>query len=264
MPSPAELQTRFAKAVLDPNRDVPAEVVSHLRPRPVKRFGVYRNNVYASLINAIEGRFPVVARLLGEEFFRATARVYVEQHPPVSPVLITYGGTFPDFLDRFEPVADVPYLGDVARLEWAWNEAFHAADVAPVGLGELQGVSPEYAAELRVHFHPSMRTVTSPFPIVTIWTANSECGEPQPIDAGAGGEDALVLRPHLGVDVRRLPPGGAAFIRSLAGGAVLGEAAAAGIEASAQFVLQENLVGLMQSGAIIALEPGASEERGTR
>ncbi len=253
MLSLSETQTAFAAAVLDADRPVPAGITSYMRALPEKRFNVYRNNIYASLIDVLEGRFPVVARLVGEEFFRATAKAYVSNQPPVSPVLMRYGATFAAFLDGFEPVADLPYVGDVARLEWAWNAAYHAADAEAVSIDELSDVPADQADALQFTLHPSLHIVCSLWPIVTILAANSGEEEPEPIDASAGGEDALVVRPALSVEVRRLPDGGAAFIGSIARGATIGEAADVAIEASDGFDLQANLTGLIQSGAIAAI-----------
>lgn len=255
MPSQSDFQARFARAVLDPDCPVPAGMASHLRARPVKRFSVYRNNVYAGLISVLGGRFPVVERLLGAEFFSATARAYVDARPPDSPVLMRYGVSFADFLDGFEPVADVPYIGDVARLEWAWHEAYHAADATPLAPDALASVAPEEAESLRFDMHPSMRLVRSRYPVVTIWSANRRCDRPKALDAGSGSEDALIARPGLTVEVRRLPEGGAVFITALLEGRTLGEAAGAAAEADPAFDLQANLAGLIRSGAITGMAP---------
>ncbi len=252
----SEIQTGFARAVLNAKDPVPEGVESHLRTKPLKRFGVYRNNVYVSLVSVLEGRFPVVARLLGEDFFKATARVFVEQNPPNSPVLMRYGGQFPEFLEIFEPVADLPWLGDVARLEWAWNLAYHAADREPVGSEALAAIDPSTAASLHAEFHPAVQLIRSVYPVVTIWSENSKDGEPDHIDAGAGGEDGLIVRPGIAVEVRHLPLGGAAFIAALTKGKTLGEAAEAAFEEDTAFDLQANIAGLIASGAIAELRAG--------
>lgn len=252
MPSLSEGQAGFVRAVLDASQPVPDGLRSHLRARPVKRFGVYRNNIYTSLIGVLHDRFPVVSRLVGEEFFGATAKAYITGHPPVSPVLMRYGATFAEFLDEFEPVSDVPYLGDVARLEWAWSEAYHAGDSVPVGVEAFQKVPPDRADELILTLHPSVHVVRSRFPVVTILSAHNGEDEPEAVDAGAGGEDALVVRPELSVEIRRLPPGGAVFIAALASGQTLGQAALAASSDADMFELQDNLAGLISSGAITA------------
>lgn len=251
MPPLNDLQGDFAAAVMNAGAPVPEPVMSHTGPRPKKRFNVYRNNIYAGLVSVLEGRFPVVARLLGPEFFAGVARAYVDRHPPRSPILMEYGGHFPEFLETFEPVRELLYLPDVARIEWAWNVAYYAADDEPVKLEELKSIPPERIPDLTVTLHTSLSVVRSRYPVVTIWTANCAEEEPDIIDAGAGGEDAMILRPETNVEVRRLPEGGAVFIAALARGRTLGRAADAALEAAGTFDLQTNLAGLFASGAIM-------------
>ena len=62
------------------------------------------------------------------------------------------------------------------------------------------------------------------------------------------GEDALVIRPHLDVEVRLLPPGGAAFLLALASGRPLAEAAEAALANHAGFDLTGNLAGIIGWG----------------
>lgn len=254
MPPLSDHQSRFAAALLDTGRAMPAGLKSPFRAAPVKRFNVYRNNVYANLTSVLRDRFPVVARLVGEEFFAATARAFVQEHPPGSPVLMRYGGKFPAFLDRFEPAAGLPYLGDVARLEWAWSEAYHAGDADPFDPAALAAFAPEDAERLVLDLHPSLRVVCSQWPVVTIWSANIAEDEPGAIDPGAGGEAALVIRPALDVLVHRLPEGGANFLEALARGRTLGEAAGAGAAAWGDFDFQGNLTALLQCGAVTGVK----------
>jgi hypothetical protein len=247
----AELESTFARAVLDAGAAVPGPLVRNAGGTPSRRFGVYRNNVYASLIDVLAKRFPVAARLVGDEFFRAMARVYVGNRPPCSPVLLFYGEGFADFAADFPPAAPIPYLADVMRLEWAWHAAYHAADAEPLPLEALSAAS-EGAAEARFAPHPSLRVVRSPYPIITIWELGARDGEDEPARLPADGEDALVVRPKLDVEVRRLPEGGATFVLALKEGASLQEAAARAIDDAPAFDLAANLAGLVASGAVVA------------
>ncbi len=251
----ADIERAFAGAVLDAEAAVPAGLTRKAGGVPARRFGVYRNNVYASLIDLLAGRFPVVARLVGEEFFRAMARVYVEREPPVSAVLIRYGASFPKFIASFAPAASVPYLADMAALEWAWHKAYHAADAEPLALQELAGAA-DRAGEAVLTLHPSLELVRSSYPIVSIWEANVQSGEALPMQ-GKGAEDALVARPRLQVEIRRLTAGGARFILALKEGRSIGEAANAALTETPGFDLEANLAGLMVSGVITALRFGA-------
>src|SRR5918911_1682786 len=98
-----DLQKHFAAALLDRSKPVP----DGIRSRPERRFAVYRNNVYVSLVAALATRFPVCRALVGDDFFGAMARDFVAAHPPRSPLLMTYGDDFGDFIDGFAPAASV-------------------------------------------------------------------------------------------------------------------------------------------------------------
>ena len=92
-----ELQQAFSNALKDPEEPTPSSVAGRPGENPAKRFGVYRNNVTVSLVEALIAAFPAVHRLVGDEFFKAMARVYVGLHPPRSPLMFAYGQDFPDF-----------------------------------------------------------------------------------------------------------------------------------------------------------------------
>ena len=176
---------------------------------------------------------------------------FIEGEPPRSPVLLRYGAGFPAFVAGFPPAAPVPYLADMASLEWAWHAAYHAEDAAPLPLGDLARAV-EHAEDAALSLHPSLGVVRSLYAIVSIFELNTQAGE-VPATRLEGGEDALVVRPKLEVEVRRLPPGGASFILALRETKALGEAAAIAANEVPGFELETNLAGLIASGAIIGV-----------
>jgi hypothetical protein len=242
-------ETSFAGALLDADRPIPSNIVGHGAAVPARRFAVYRNNVATGLAKALENRFPVVGKLIGEEFFAAMALAFVRVKPPHSPLLATYGDEFPCFIAAFEPARELPYLADVARLEAARTRAYHAADAAPVGADRFANLDDNAIGDIRIDMHPSAGIVRSPYPIVTIWAMNSGEQELAPIEAWRS-EDALVCRPQLEVQVRAMPPGGAAFLLALAAGQPLGNAAEAALADDPDFDLAGNLAGLIGSGLV--------------
>jgi hypothetical protein len=248
-----KLQQDFAAAVLAAGDTLPAALTRKGGVTPHRRFRIYRNNVYASLIDVVQSRFPVVSRLVGDEFFRAMARVYVQKEPPRSAVLLCYGESFPSFVTDFEPAGSVPYLPDIAALEWAWHEAYHAADAAPLPLEELAAVVAQ-ASDAVLKLHPSLGLVSSDFPIVTIYELHAEASEPPQTKLEAKGEDALVLRPQLDVEIRRLPAGAVSFVKTLWAGCSIEEATEAALGCAPNFDLEANLLGLMTSGAIVGVD----------
>ncbi len=257
----AGFEASFATALLAPELPVPEGVVAHTPAIPVARFAVYRNNVAVSLVSAVESRFPAVRALVGEEFFRGMARVFVAAHPPRSPILMFYGDDFPRFIAQFPPAAELEYLADVARLEAARTHAYHAADAASADAATLARVDPARLGTARVLLHPSVRVVRSAHPVVTIWAMNAGEAALAAIEDWRG-EDALVARPQFDVEVRRLPPGGAAFVLALAAGEPLAAAVEAARADSAGFDLTSNLAGLIGSGLVTGIVlPEPSKER---
>lgn len=248
-----EIEATFSRALLDASQPVPAAIRGAGRRRADRRFAVYRNNVIAGLIQALAQRFPVVHRLVGNEFFDAMARVYVTTCPPASPVMMLYGETFPDFVDGFAPAASVPYLGDIARIEIARGRAYHAEDATPISPQTFATLPAERLANLRINFHASVSIITSFHPIVSIWQVNDDLDHAVPISPWAP-EAALIARPFKEVEVRRLAPAVAVFLSSLARRETMTQAITAGMHAAAGFDLVANLRLLMMSNVVTAIE----------
>lgn len=249
-----DVQAQFADALLSTAKPVPACLKGAVQGRAARRFAVYRNTVAASLIDALRTRFSVVERLVGEDFFRAMAHAFVAQEPPRSPLLFRYGHGFPDFIAGFAPATPLPYLGDVARLEYARGLAYHAADQKPLPAASFAALDKGRLADFIVTLHPSVFIVTSAFPVFSIWLANqAESAVPL---RRMGAEAALVSRPFLEVETRRLHPGTHAFLSALKSGSTIGAAVTAGAEASGNFSAAEALATLI--GANIAIRLGDS------
>ncbi|WP_213763954.1 DNA-binding domain-containing protein [Caballeronia sp. dw_19] len=246
-----EQQRNFAAALLDPNMPVPRGLIGPDREPSEKRFNVYRNNVVAGLVEALKAAYPAVCRIVGHDFFAAMARVYVALEPPRSPVVLDYGETFPDFIERFEPAKSVPYLRDVARLERAWVEAYHAAEAPPVDPAPLATIDSQSLPQIGFMLHPTVRVVRSSFPVVQIWLMNIDAGDPAAIDISSGGENALVVRPIAEVEVRRLPAGAATFVIGLAAGASVADATALALDEDGDFDLAGALQDLFAINAIV-------------
>jgi hypothetical protein len=238
----------FSPALLDPDLATPAVVAGPKSKAAVKRYNVYRNNVTVSLINALAAAFPATLRITGVDFFRAMARFYVRARPPSSPLLFDYGRDFPDFIERYEYAQSVPWLKDVARIERAWLDAYHAADAQPLMPHALASIPPEQLADTILKPHPAAHIVRSRFPAVTIFTANRSDGAASHVEV-VGAEDALLTKPALDVEVRQLPPGGAIFLTRLNAGESLGASASAALSDTPSFDLAANIAGLLEAGA---------------
>ncbi|MEM6440098.1 MAG: DNA-binding domain-containing protein [Pseudomonadota bacterium] len=244
--SPRTGEAALAEALLAPKLPAPKSIASP------QRFSVYRNNVVVSLIDAIAATFPAVHALVGDEFFRAAAREFVLGNPPSSPVLLNYGEAFPAWIAAFPPAATVPYLGDVARLEWAWTRAYHAADASPLTAARLADLPPERLLASRAVVHPSMALIASRFPVVSLWAQATRRRAKTSLDLTAA-ETALVARPGDVVDARAISPAMAAFLQALTARETIG-AAIARLEDD-QTLAGECLAGVFELGLAVDLVP---------
>ena len=252
----ADRQRGFAAAILDPALPMPDGLVGPEGEPGPKRFAVYRNNVVVGLTETLKDAFPAVDRIVGADFFRAMARAYVMVEPPRSPIMLDYGAGFPDFILQFEPAAVLPYLADVAGIERAWTEAYHAPEASPIDPGVFTAIAPDQLPAVQLALHPSLCFVRSQFPALTIWRMNIADGIPAPVDLAAGGEDALVVRPSADVEVRSIPDGSLEFLQALADGKPVLAALEAALIANSRFDLSANLSDLLRAGAVVGYSFG--------
>jgi len=248
-------QQEFFDALLNPGQAAPTCLTTWNGSDPAARFAVYRNNVVVSLIDALADTYPVTQELVGEEFFRAMARLFVNAEPPRSRMLAFYGETFPAFIEHFPPVASVPYLADIARLEMLRVRAYHAADEAALAadaialaLADIEGLP-----DLLVEVHPSVGLVQSQYAVVSLWAAHQEVADISTVDPYVP-ENSLVVRPYLDVEVIRLNSGAADFVARLLHRQSLGFAAEQASQSHADFDLAGILGLLIQSHAISSMK----------
>ncbi len=169
---PSSRQRAFAAALLDADRDIPEGLVTPDGQPAAKRFGIYRNNVTVSLVNALSEIFPTVQNLVGEDFFRAMARLYVQDNPPASRLLFEYGASFPAFIEQFEPALTCPSC----RMLRGWSACGSTASMRPMPRSRrnvLQRVAPEQLAGLTFAAHPATRLFRGDHAAVTIMAATA-------------------------------------------------------------------------------------------
>ena len=241
-------QTAFHSGLLNPAAPVPDGVIdAHARPAG-RRYGVYRNNVTVSLRGALAEGFPSLVSLIGRENFDHVARAYLRQSPPTSPLMMHYGSGLPDFVATLEQLQHLPYLADVARIDVAMRQSYHAADSTGIDPAALQALDEQALLTTRFRFAPSMILLRSRWPIGSIWHYTLR-GGPKPRGAA---EDVLVLRAEYDPEPVLLGPGAADVITALQDGTPFGAAIEAADDA---FDLAALLNVLLQHNAITALDP---------
>jgi hypothetical protein len=228
MPSLLEAQRAFAAALLG------------AAPAPL-HMAVYRANVFGNWSAALTGAYPVVRAIVGAEFFGGLAHHYAHAHPSQSGDLNAYGSQLAAFLDSFAHTRDLPYLPDVARLEWLVHRAYYAAQAAP-----FDPARPEQA-----RLAPACAFLESAWPLAQIWQAHQEGGKPAAVDLHARPGCVLVHRPGWRVEVSPLGTGDHALLRGLHDGAALGAALEAAVAADPAFLPGVSFPAWVNAGVIV-------------
>lgn len=250
------VQTVFAQALRDADQPCPGGLRSWNGSDPAQRFAIYRNNIVVSLVDALAEQFPVTAELVGDTFFRAMARFFVQQHPPRTRLIAFAGAHFADFVSTFAPASAVPYLSDVARLEMSRIHACHAADVNPLTAQAIGAAmhDPERLAQLCFALHPSVQLLASSYAVFSLWAAHQGALDITQVDPDMA-QQVLVFRDGLDVQALQISAGAWTFFTQLQVRAPLGHAASAAAEVDPRFDLAATVSLLLRHPLVTRMEP---------
>ena len=243
MPTLLDTQRAMFRALVFRDSEGAASQIIGDALSPAERLDIYRNTFLSSLTTALRISYPAVHRLVGEEFFEGAAQCFIEAHPPQTAYLNAYGAGFADFLAQFPPAASLPYLADVARLEWAVNVALHAEDAIPLDADALASIADVPPDRLILMPHPSIALLRLDHPAEAIWRAvlaedDSALGA---IDLSAGPEWLLVERTANGVEVLPLAETEWRFAAALCAGETFAKAIEAAPDADVVSLLARHL-----------------------
>ncbi|MBV8048933.1 MAG: putative DNA-binding domain-containing protein [Paludibacterium sp.] len=250
MPSLRELQTAFAAAVFGQDPTPFLAGCAGDPARAERAFRVYRDSVLSNLSRALSSTYPVIERIVGAPFLHAAARRYAQERPSRSGDLNDYGGDFADFLGCFAPAATLPYLPDVARLEWAIHQVGAAADAPPADLSLLAATDPAHWGALCLTLAPAHAVLASSWPLYDIWHVNQANHRGSRRVNFRRQQCALVSRGPSGMAVTVLSPGDAAVVAALGAGRTLLDAVST-VPDAAGLDLQRLLTLLIGQGLIV-------------
>jgi hypothetical protein len=242
-PSLLELQRAVRASLASGNHGKAACEVVVEGIDPASRLSIYRNTSISVLTTALRLTYPAVHRLVGDEFFEAAARAYIDEQPARSAWLDRYGRSFGPFLARFPAASSFAYLADVAQLEWAVSRALHAAETDRIDLARLAALPPTAGAQIRLLPHPALALVRAATPADAIWHAVLEADDAalSAIDPADGPVFLLVERSTAGVYIQRLSEADWGFTRALCAGAMLSKALEENPACEADRLLGEHL-----------------------
>ncbi len=249
-----DLQAAFAAHLKGEDRsDLADAVVGDTISAPA-RLRIHRHHVAQSLAGALGATFPTVQAIVGEAFFRTMAAGFVLQELPAQPVLAEYGAGFAAFISGYGPATELPYLTDMARLDWALNLAFHAPMEARLAAPDLASLPAEHLFELKVSLAAGSTLVRSNYPIDRIWRASQPGATVRTVSLEEGPASVVVLRRPDEAVFASLGPAEAAFVQALDGGASLGEGAEAALSIEPAFDPSTTFARLLALRAFAALQ----------
>lgn len=222
-----------------------------------RRINVYRNNMRSSLSESLRATYPAIHALVGDDFFRMLTQRYLQSFPSTSGDLHAYGDSFSTFLDDIAEVQTLPYLVDVARLEWCCHIVFHAAEAAPIAPDALSGLDEHQFAGIRLRLHPASAPVSSIYPLVDIWKLAIHGGEESDnVDIDSGGQRLLVARRNMEIEFQQLDTAEYAFVTKMVENAALEDCVEAAIEINPEFDVAKCLSKQFVLGNLVGFTSG--------
>jgi hypothetical protein len=225
MPSLRELQAGFTAVLLRPGAGRAAPGIRANGISPALRVGFYRTNVFENYRKALASTYPAVEQLVGAAFFGRLAQEYTHLYASHSGDVGRHSAHFAEFLRQHTCSRELPYLSDVARLEWCLEGSFHETDSAPLSLDRLASVPAKQWSTLRFALAPACRLMSSAFPVDRIWQlCQLQSDQREELDLGLGGVDLLVHRENFAVVLDRMERAEFVMLMMLNSGYGFGEA----------------------------------------
>jgi hypothetical protein len=258
MPELGHVQETFAAALADASQAFRAVKLFRGAPEEAnERLAVYRGNVVANAQKALANAYPIVVKIVGGDFFGGLAREYLRRHPSTSGDLNAFGEYFAEFVAAFRHTQDLPYLPDVARMEWLAHRAHYARDAERLDARRFASIPETAWNRVRPVLAPACALLESRWPLARIWEVHQDryAGELS-VDFESGPERTLVHRPRFRVEVERLSAGAHRFLQRAAGGSSVAAALAVAITEEQGFDFPAALRAWIETGVIVDFELG--------
>lgn len=228
------IQQNWAKKILVDDKTICRVITSAPPMDPDERLDIYSGGYVGAILHVLREVYPVCLKLVGERFFEGMGEYFIARHPSTSPDLHDYGSEFSEFIKTFPPAASLPYLGDVAHLEWIYTQAFHGSDSIEFDLNSLMALDPGEWSRIQFQLQPQASLMTSIYPIHRIWEVNQPdyTGEDY-IDLSEGGVNLIVWRKGLEMHMDTLLDPEYFFLENISAGIRF--------EAVCAFCIEENI-----------------------
>lgn len=217
---------------------------------PCANLSVYENNIHQTLIHFLQSIYPLIHTLVGDDFFRASAKVYLENYPSRSSNLLDYGEYFGYFLSEYEPALSLIYLPEVAKFEWICHELSFAPDHEAFDINTLENLKKDQYDQLHFLLHPASHVIHFHYPLLRIIDLCQGKSD-ETIDIDEGGVSLLMIRRSTDISLVKLSMAEYTFLQALSNGKTLSEATSNAIVVDANFNLEEKLPQWIQNKTLV-------------
>lgn len=145
-----------------------------------ERVDIYANMYFYRILDVLKEDFPATLAMLGLERFHNLITGYLIEYPPAHFSIAHAGNHLADFISEHPLRDEFPFLADLARLERALIDVFHAADAVPLDAEEMRGIAPEEWPSLKLRLHPANQILELEWKVPAILNAIEQGEEPSP------------------------------------------------------------------------------------
>ena len=235
MPTLTDAQANFIDTINDGPDRLDPMLFAGPSDRVLLGLKAHANTISHARIVALEETFPLTRQHLGDAAFNALARDFAETAVAKASDANRIGLRFPSTFGD-------PVVTELAQIEWAWLESYHAAEAGPLTLGDLAALDEAALLALAVAPHPSVRIIEISSPIAA---SLHELGGKQPAAI-------LCIRPDA--EVRLVPLDRvqcAVFAATTGKSATISNLLAIAIEQAGEQAPLEPILHLIGAGALV-------------
>lgn len=164
------IQTEFRSQLTQGSSDILRHITDAGQINSAERVSIYESGYFARLGEALATDYKVLWMVLGDDEFYALTKAYILAQPSRFFSLRWFGENFAQFLSEQQGEHAI-MLAQLARLEWAFVDAFSSSDMPMLALEKLAVVSAENWPTLSFKFHPSVQIIEHDWDILAYWRA---------------------------------------------------------------------------------------------
>lgn len=217
---------------------------------PVENFSIYRNNIRSALISTLQETYPLIVKLLGEDFFKVACREYIAQYPSRSSNLNDYGEYFSHFLAHYPPVKNLIYLVEVAEFEWICHRLYFAADHSGFDVSRLRPLVKDQYENIHFSLHPALVVKKFHYPMLDIIDLCNHRSDKE-VDITQGSINLIIARRDFEIKLIPIADADFQFLNAIQEGATLGQAYMATQRYDTKWDIEKKLVDYIQQKVIV-------------